>query len=41
MTSIREIEKRIEFATSDKPKEGWRPSIEEPNLDRPKEGRAC
>ena len=38
MTSIREIEKRIEFATSDKPKQGWQPSLDKPDMDRPEEG---
>lgn len=35
MTAIREIEQRIEKATSDDPREGWQPTLSEPNMDRP------
>jgi len=35
MTSVREIEKRIEFATADRPKEGWQPTLKEPSIARP------
>jgi len=39
LTSIRSIEQRIETATSEDRFEGWRPSLEEPNLDRPSENK--
>jgi len=39
MTAIRDIEQRIETATDEDRFEGWRPSIEEPNIARPPEGR--
>jgi len=35
MTSVREIEKRIEFATSERPAGGWQPTLAEPNIARP------
>ncbi len=35
LESIRDIEKRIERASRDERLEGWRPSISEPNLERP------
>jgi len=38
MTAIREIEKRIELATAEDRFTGWRPSIAEPNIDRPAAG---
>ena len=39
LTSIRDIEQRIETATAEDRFEGWRPSIEAPNMDRPADGR--
>lgn len=33
--SIRDIEKRIERAASDERLEGWRPTLAQPNMDRP------
>lgn len=36
-TSVRELEQRIERATSDERLEGWRPTLDKPNLDRPPE----
>ena len=36
-TSVRELEQRIERATSENRLEGWRPSLLEPNMDRPPE----
>jgi len=39
LTSIREIEQRIEMATSEDRFTDWRPSLEEPNLDRPDDGK--
>jgi len=39
LESIREIEKRIQLATSeDRHAGGWQPSLDEPNIPRPKEG---
>lgn len=35
LTSVREIEQRIQRATSENRLEGWKPSLEEPNMDRP------
>ncbi|WP_261344959.1 DUF1552 domain-containing protein [Roseiconus nitratireducens] len=35
--SVRELELRIERATSENRLEGWRPSLSEPNMDRPPE----
>ncbi len=37
LESIRDIEKRIEHAAREERLEGWRPSLKEPNLERPKE----
>jgi len=37
--SIREIEQRIQRATAEERLEGWRPTLDEPNIDRPPEGR--
>ena len=37
-SSIREIEKRIERATSDEPRKGWQPTLSEPNMDEPAPG---
>jgi hypothetical protein len=39
LTSIREIEQRIERATAEDRFEGWRPSLEKPDMERPPEGR--
>ena len=36
-TSVRELEQRIERATSDNRLEGWRPSLEKPSMHRPPE----
>ncbi len=38
LESIREIEKRIELASSEERFEGWRPSLDKPNLPRPGAG---
>lgn len=38
LQSIREIERRIELATAENRFEGWRPSLDEPNMARPAEG---
>ncbi len=38
LTAIREIEKRIELATAEDRFTDWRPSIEEPNMERPEAG---
>jgi hypothetical protein len=35
LESVRDIERRIERASQDERLEGWRPSIEEPNIRRP------
>lgn len=37
MQGVRELEQRIERATKDNRLEGWRPSLAEPNMDRPPE----
>lgn len=37
LESIRDIEKRIEHAAKDERLEGWRPSLKEPNMERPDE----
>ncbi len=39
LTAIREIEQRIELATAEDRFVDWRPSIEEPNIDRPAPGK--
>jgi len=39
LTAIRDIEQRIERATAEDRFEGWRPSIEEPNMQRPADGK--
>ena len=39
LTAIRSIEQRIERATAEDRFEGWRPSIEEPNMERPADGK--
>jgi len=39
LTAIREIEQRIEKATAEDRFEGWRPSLEEPDLQRPPDGK--
>jgi len=39
MENIRNLEQRIERATAEERLEGWRPSLEEPNLPRPDDGR--
>ncbi|NRA36497.1 MAG: DUF1552 domain-containing protein [Planctomycetes bacterium] len=36
--SIREIEKRIESATSDEPRKGWQPTLDKPNMQAPQPG---
>lgn len=38
MDSIRQIEKRIDIATSEGRLEGWQPSLKAPNMPRPDEG---
>jgi len=35
LTSVREIEKRIEAATSERPADHWQPTLDEPNIERP------
>ncbi|NBO65329.1 MAG: DUF1552 domain-containing protein [Acidobacteria bacterium] len=37
LESIRDIEKRIEFAAKEERLEGWRPTLRQPNLPRPDE----
>lgn len=37
LTSVREIEKRIQRATAEKRLEGWVPTLEKPNIDRPEQ----
>ena len=37
MTSVRDLEKRIERATKEERLEGWKPSLVRPNIDRPSE----
>lgn len=37
-TSVREIEKRIERAVSDEPRQGWQPSLAEPDMPEPAPG---
>ncbi len=39
LSSIREIERRIEMAASEDRLEGWTPSLDQPNLDRPDQGK--
>jgi hypothetical protein len=39
LTSVREIEKRIQRATAEKRLEGWVPTLEKPNMDRPGQER--
>ncbi len=39
LTSIREIEQRIEKATAEDRFEGWRPSLEKPDMERPPDGK--
>ncbi len=36
-TSVRELELRIDRATSEQRLEGWRPTLDKPNMDRPPE----
>jgi hypothetical protein len=38
LESIRDIEKRIEHAAKDERLEGWRPTLAQPDLPRPKDG---
>ncbi len=38
LESVRAIEKRIETATREERPQGWRPTLDEPNLPRPDEG---
>lgn len=38
LTSVREIEKRIEHSGRDGQLQGWRPTIDKPNIPRPPEG---
>ena len=38
LTAIRDIEQRIELATSEDRFTNWRPSIQEPNMERPEAG---
>ncbi len=38
MTSIRDIEHRIERATAEERIEGWQPTLDKPNIKRPPEG---
>ena len=38
LTSVRDIEHRLELASSEERFEGWRPTLEKPNMDRPPEG---
>ena len=38
-SSVREMELRIDRATAEKRLEGWRPTLEEPDMDRPPEER--
>jgi len=38
MESIRSVERRINLASSDKRFEGWKPTLNEPNIVRPREG---
>ncbi len=37
LDSIRDIETRLDYAAQDNQLEGWRPSLAEPNMDRPAE----
>lgn len=37
LDSIRDIETRLDYAAKDNQLEGWRPSLAEPNMDRPAE----
>jgi len=37
MTSVRDLEQRIDRATREERLEGWRPTLTQPNLDRPAE----
>ncbi len=39
LSAIRDIEQRIDLATAEDRFEGWRPSIETPNVERPPAGR--
>lgn len=39
LTAIRDIEQRIDTATAEDRFEGWRPSLDKPNMDRPKDGK--
>ncbi len=38
MESIRSVERRLELATSDNRFEGWKPTLDTPNIERPREG---
>lgn len=38
LNSVREIEKRIEAATTERPAEAWQPTLSQPNIDRPEAG---
>ena len=38
LESIRDIEKRLERASKDEHLEGWRPTLEQPNMPRPQDG---
>ncbi len=39
LTAIRDIEQRIERATAEDRFEGWRPSLEQPDMERPADGK--
>jgi len=39
LSSIRDIEQRIETATAEDRFEGWRPALDKPNMERPADGK--
>ena len=38
LTSVREVEQRLDRASREQQLEGWRPTLEEPNMERPPDG---
>ena len=38
LTSVREVEQRLDRAGQERQLEGWRPTLEEPNMERPPDG---
>jgi len=39
LESVREVERRVEIATTERPEDAWQPTLDEPDVPRPQEGR--